>query len=162
MPGRGRRRARQLPQTNIITRAQDQRGSNRHHHILPHPNRQTNSDTQHYRESDAGDPYFHYPGRIGDTGTYDSQTVTTTNLAPGMDARFTENMHYAFDLNELHHVAPVKTNRPVSALVILATMQRNGSDVYTEKPRHGAGYRLLTDPYTPNQLADRLRRYLAG
>jgi hypothetical protein len=71
-------------------------------------------------------------------------------------------MHYAFDLNELHRFAPVKTNRPVSTLVILGAMQCNGSDVYTEKPRHGAGYRLLKDPYTPDQLADRLRRYLAG
>lgn len=115
-----------------------------------------------YRASDAGDPYFHYPWRIGDTGTYDSQAVTTTKLAPGLNARFTENMHYAFDLNELHRVAPVKTNRPVSTLVILGAMQRDGSDVYTEKPRHGAGYRLLKDPYTPDQLADRLRRYIAG
>ena len=113
-----------------------------------------------YRESDAGQPFFHYPWRIGDKGTYDSGAVKTVNLAMALDAWFTENVHYSFDLNELHRVAPIKTNRPVSTLVILGKMRRDGSDVYTENARHGAGYRLLKDPYTPSQLADRLRRYV--
>ena len=114
-----------------------------------------------YRPCDTGQPYFHYPWRIGDKGTYDGTSVNTATLAVALNACFSEGMHYSFDLNELHRVAPVKTTQPVSTLVILGTMQRDGSDVYTENPRHGAGYRLLRDPYSSRQLADRLRRYLA-
>jgi hypothetical protein len=113
-----------------------------------------------YRKSDAGVPHFHYPWRIGEKGTYDSNVVATVKLDMVLDACFTENTYYTFDLDELHRVAPVKTPRPVSTLVIIGKMQRNGSDVYTEQARHGAGYRLLKDPYSPHQLADRLRRYL--
>jgi len=113
-----------------------------------------------YRESDTGQQYFHYPWRIGHRATYDSSAVKTVNLAMTLDACFIENLCYSFDLNELHRVAPVKTERPVSTLVVLGKMQRDGSDVYTENARHGAGYRLLKDPYSPSQLADRLHRYI--
>jgi hypothetical protein len=113
-----------------------------------------------YRATDLGAPFFHYPWRLGDDGTYDSGAVRTVNLAPALNACLPTGVYYTFDLNELHRVAPVKTQQPVSTLVILGKMQRNGTDVYTEQPRHDAGYRLLKHPYAPGQLADRLRRYL--
>lgn len=117
---------------------------------------------QTYRRSDDGTPHFHYPWRLGGTFAYDSNSVNTVKLATALDATFAENTHYTFDLNELHRVAPVKTERPVSTLVVIGSWQRNGSDVYTEEQRHSEGYRPLKDPYLPQQLAARLRRYIDG
>jgi hypothetical protein len=115
---------------------------------------------QTYRPSDEGTPHFHYPWRLGGAFAYDHRSVDTVHLARLLDATFTENTHYTFDLTELHRVAPVKTAQPVSTLVVIGSWQRDGSDVYTEQPRHGQGYRPLKDPYTPRQLAERLQRYL--
>lgn len=115
---------------------------------------------QTYRPAEQGTPYFHYPWRLGGAFAYDSTGVDTVTLAAVLDATFAENTHYTFDLNELHRVAPVKTEQPVSTLVIIGSWQRNGSDVYTEQPRHGEGYRPLKDPYPPQQLAERLQRYI--
>ncbi|WP_121400949.1 hypothetical protein [Micromonospora sp. M71_S20] len=115
---------------------------------------------QTYRQSDEGSPYLHYPWQLGGSFAYDNSAVTTVKLAPVLNATFAENTYYTFDLTELHRVAPVKTQRPVSTLVIIGSWQRDGSDVYTEKPRHGEGYRPLKNPYPPRKLAERLRRYL--
>jgi len=133
-----------------------------HNHAWSFASRVLSGDLkfQTYRASNTGQRYFHYPWRIGDRGTYDGGAVKTVNLAIVLNACFTENMHYTFDLDEIHRVAPVKTERPVGTLVVLGKMQRDGSDVYTENARHGAGYRLLKDPYSPGRLADRLHRYL--
>ncbi|GAB1646870.1 hypothetical protein [Krasilnikovia sp. MM14-A1259] len=115
---------------------------------------------QTYRLSAEGAPFFHYPWQLGGGFAYDASSVATVRLAPVLDATFAEHTHYTFDLHELHRVAPVKTTQPVSTLVIIGSWQRDGSDVYTEQPRHGQGYRPLQDPYSPRQLAERLRRYL--
>jgi hypothetical protein len=143
------------PETTLVT-------EDVHNHAWSFASRVLSGDLNFktYRESNKGVPHFHYPWRIGDKGTYDGGAVETVNLAMALNACFTENMYYAFDLDELHRVAPVKTERPVSTLVILGKMQRDGSDVYTQTARHGAGYRLLKDPYPPSRLADLLRRYL--
>lgn len=115
---------------------------------------------QTYRRADQGTPFFHYPWRLGGAFAYDSTQVKTVNLSKVLDACLAEATHYTFDRHELHRVAPVKTDRPVSTLVLIGKWQRDGSDVYTDEPRHGAGYRALKDPYSADELADRLRRYL--
>ena len=111
-----------------------------------------------YRETDDGMPFHHYRYRYGDQGGYGE--TTTVRLGVALDACLPSSTYYSFDLNERHRVAPVKTGRPVSTLVLTGALQRDGSDVYTEKARHEAGYRLLGDPYTPDALAQLLRRYL--
>jgi hypothetical protein len=113
-----------------------------------------------YRESNAGMPFFHYPWHYGEKGTYNGSEVERVGLATTFDACFTKTMYYSFDLNELHRVAPIKTDRPVATLVLTGKLQRNGSDVYTEKPRHGEGFRLAKERYTPDQLAERLLRLI--
>ncbi|MEV4703781.1 hypothetical protein [Actinoplanes sp. NPDC049316] len=114
-----------------------------------------------YRPSGKGTPFFHYPYRYGDTGACAGNHADTVNLVITFDGCFPATMYYSYDLNELHRIAPIKTDQPVATLVLTGTLQRDGSDVYTEQARHGEGYRLLKEPYTANQLADRLRRYLA-
>jgi hypothetical protein len=67
---------------------------------------------------------------------------------------------YVFDHRHLHRVVPAGT-AIVATLVLTGRFLRNGSDIYTELPRHEQGARLPRVPLGATLLRARLQRLLA-
>lgn len=113
-----------------------------------------------YRPSAQGEPYYHYPYRFGDDGSFSSTDVDLVHLEPTFDGSLSAGTVYSFRHTELHRVTPDHNDRPVATVIVAGAMQREGSDVYTEKPRHEEGYRLLKSPYGPEGLRARITSLL--
>jgi hypothetical protein len=102
-------------------------------------------------------PFCWYPYRFGSDGAYTAQHVQRVRLRPALDATLPTGTRYSFDHQQLHRVVPLAEG-PTATLVVAGQYLRDGSDIYTEQPRHATGARIPHQPLGPEAVRERLAR----
>jgi hypothetical protein len=105
--------------------------------------------------------FYWYPYRFGSDGVYTPEHVEQTRLRPAFDAALATGTRYHFDYRELHRVIPLD-DQPTATLVVTGRFLRDGSDIYTEQPRHATGARIPRQPLGATAVRERLARLKAA
>ncbi|MGH2600688.1 MAG: hypothetical protein ACRDJ9_15055, partial [Dehalococcoidia bacterium] len=111
--------------------------------------------------TDTSDPgaqrFYWYPYQFGSDGAYTADRVEQVRLRPAFDAALAAGTRYSFHHQELHRVIPLG-QQPTATLVVTGRFLRDGSDIYTEQPRHTAGARIPRQPLGATVVRERLTR----
>lgn len=101
--------------------------------------------------------FYRYRYHFGSDGDFSDQPIERVHLARGLDAILATATTYSFRHDQLHRVAP-SPGSVVATLVVTGRFRTNGSDIYTDRPRHTHGARLPAAPLGPQALIDRMSR----
>jgi len=112
-----------------------------------------------YSPETPGQLYHWYPYTFGSDGDFRKAEVRRARLACSFDGELAPGTRYVFDHRHLHRVIPAGTGI-VATLVLTGRFLRDGSDIYTEIPRHEKGARLPRVPLGSALLRERLQRLL--
>lgn len=105
----------------------------------------------------TGEEHWLYRHRYGQPSAYRGGDVERVQLRCVFDTSMPAGTIYTFDHDQIHRVIP-EGDAPVATLVVAGALRRDGSDVYTQQPRHHDGFRQPATSVTPEQLHTRLLR----